>query len=424
MRKKVQQATLYLRKDKIRSDNKMPLYIRFKRVDGREPKFVFGEGFFFSEDEWDAKSKRANAPEIDILIQDEYQRIRREITNNTKPLSFDDLKAIVAYRKPEDIVETSFYFYWDKFVALRKKNDRISASTEKGYRSTRNALTAIYPDLKIEDINVSIIEELEAFIKERNNALGRGDALAGRQNHKKRIKGVIEYIERLNIPIKNPFKTEEVSIVRNIKSNNEGHLTITELRKVMLYYKKRWKAYPYFHEAREVHILGMFVTSCLTGLRISDVLSLKWKEVIRRNQEVWLIKKIQKKTKTEVIIPVSSYIHDFVFCVICSPEGDEFYEEDRYVFHVRSSVTRINKELKKLAQALNINKNITSHYGRRTFATLLANNENNTDYVSRHMMGHEAKNTTEKYQKWGEDEAAMHKYLLEIMQYQRPCNFF
>lgn len=35
--------TLFLRTDKKKKNSKMPLYVRFQRIDGKEPKFSFGK---------------------------------------------------------------------------------------------------------------------------------------------------------------------------------------------------------------------------------------------------------------------------------------------------------------------------------------------------------------------------------------------
>ena len=39
---KIQEPTLFLRVDKKKKDGRMPIYIRFQRIDGKEPKFPLG----------------------------------------------------------------------------------------------------------------------------------------------------------------------------------------------------------------------------------------------------------------------------------------------------------------------------------------------------------------------------------------------
>ena len=41
---KIQEPTLYLRVDKKKKDGKMPICIRFQRIDKKEPKFSLGIG--------------------------------------------------------------------------------------------------------------------------------------------------------------------------------------------------------------------------------------------------------------------------------------------------------------------------------------------------------------------------------------------
>lgn len=50
--------TLFLRTDKKKKNGKMPLFIRFQRIDGKEPKFSFGK-----------KAKRLSSPKKNGMIR-------------------------------------------------------------------------------------------------------------------------------------------------------------------------------------------------------------------------------------------------------------------------------------------------------------------------------------------------------------------
>ena len=69
--------TLYLRIDKQKKSGKMPLYIRFRRIDGEEPKFPLG--IDLSKEEWDEKIMRPVDPALKLLLDKEVLRIEREI---------------------------------------------------------------------------------------------------------------------------------------------------------------------------------------------------------------------------------------------------------------------------------------------------------------------------------------------------------
>ena len=75
---RLQRATLYLRVDKKKKDGRMPLYVRFRRIDGEEPKFPIGIIDLLPE-EWDSERQNASDPDIDLILQKEITRIRQEV---------------------------------------------------------------------------------------------------------------------------------------------------------------------------------------------------------------------------------------------------------------------------------------------------------------------------------------------------------
>ena len=78
--------TLFLRTDKKKKNGKMPLYIRFQRIDGKEPKFSFGKKgktFEFSQEEWNDSNKYPYDTELAIIIDNELGRIKKEVNNTT-----------------------------------------------------------------------------------------------------------------------------------------------------------------------------------------------------------------------------------------------------------------------------------------------------------------------------------------------------
>ena len=71
---RLQRATLYLRGDKKKSDGRMPLYVRFRRIDSEEPKFPIGIDLL--TEKWDNDKQKASDPDVDLILQKEITRIR------------------------------------------------------------------------------------------------------------------------------------------------------------------------------------------------------------------------------------------------------------------------------------------------------------------------------------------------------------
>lgn len=124
--------------------------------------------------------------------------------------------------------------------------------------------------------------------------------------------------------------------------------------------------------------------SCLTGLRFSDILNLEWKNI----QEVagiglCIVIRTQK-TKTPATLPLCE---DAIELIGERKGGKVFLDFKK---------TLTSKPLKNWVKAANIDKHITFHCGRHTYATLLITNGTDIYTVSK-MLTHKNVATTQIY---------------------------
>ncbi len=126
--------------------------------------------------------------------------------------------------------------------------------------------------------------------------------------------------------------------------------------------------------------------SCLTSLRLSDVLSLCWEEIVDFAAGGKCVHTITQKTKTEDIIPISD---EALKLIGYSPE------KTGLVFKgLKRSWTQ--HPMKEWIRSAGITKDITFHSYRRTFATLQA--AAGTDIRTiQSMMAHKCITTTQRY---------------------------
>ena len=110
----------------------------------------------------------------------------------------------------------------------------------------------------------------------------------------------------------------------------------------------------------------LFIFSCETGLRFSDVLDLKWTHLKKDSKGVTYISKIQCKTKELVEIPLMSKWPKVLLAKYRNVSTGE------NVFP-RLSNGCINRKLKMLAEKAGIGKCLSFHVARHTFASHLAN---------------------------------------------------
>lgn len=138
---------------------------------------------------------------------------------------------------------------------------------------------------------------------------------------------------------------------------------------------------------RRPDIKGAFLFSCFCGLRISDVRSLQWKHVVTAGEKMYL-KITQFKTRRPLSIPLSSQALRWM------PERGGA-GEDEYIFPPLSKNMTV---LDDWAKEAGINKHITFHVSRHTFATMELTMGADI-YTTSKLLGHTSVATTQIYAK-------------------------
>lgn len=108
------------------------------------------------------------------------------------------------------------------------------------------------------------------------------------------------------------------------------------------------------------NIQDMFLFSCLTGLRYSDVQGLRWKDV-KRNGKHLSLEFHQQKTGTDERVPL---------CAEAEALLRSLKRSGVYVFGREVNPT-VNVVLKRWCKMAGIKKNISFHCARHTFCVLL-----------------------------------------------------
>lgn len=128
--------------------------------------------------------------------------------------------------------------------------------------------------------------------------------------------------------------------------------------------------------------------SCLTSLRISDILSLQWHEIVDFAAGGKCVHTITQKTKIEDIIPISD---EALQLIGYSPE------KNGLVFKgLKRSWTQ--QPMKEWIREAGITKNITFHSYRRTYATLQGAAGTDIRTIQSNM-AHKSITTTQRYMK-------------------------
>lgn len=131
-----------------------------------------------------------------------------------------------------------------------------------------------------------------------------------------------------------------------------------------------------------------FLFSCLTGLRRSDIIRLKWSDIHQQDGYTRIIF-TQKKTGGLEYLDISKQAAELI--------GEHGKPSD-YVFGGIPAVTCTNEALKRWVLRTGINKKITFHCGRHTFAVMMLDLGVDIYTVSK-LLGHRELSTTQIYAK-------------------------
>lgn len=135
----------------------------------------------------------------------------------------------------------------------------------------------------------------------------------------------------------------------------------------------------------------MFLFSCFTGLRASDVTGLRWGEIVEDDNGGLEVCKIMKKTAQRVTVPLSKPAMNFL------PIKKEGTSQFDYVYSLRD-IRNMTSHIVEWAKDAGIKKHVTFHVARHTFATLVLTQGADIYTVSK-LLGHSDVSVTQRYAK-------------------------
>ena len=277
---------------------------------------------------------------------------------------------------------------WMLTYAERKKAQGQSGSNAATIRNTMLHLI-IY---KGETVKMSQLDKTfcEGFVTYLANAMTIGFEIPKRgQHHQKKLaKGTARlyfnsFVTALNEAVRegiiseNPnrlLKKEEKKLVCK-NDSNRPHLNIEEIKTLIR------------TPCKNAAVKKAFLFACFCGLRVSDVKTLKWSDIRKETDGICISKKMIK-TKQVVTIPLSEN------ALAWMPNKGNAKLDD-LVFCLPSYFT-INYQIKQWAKEAGLEKNITFHVARHTFATTLLTMGADL-YTTSKLLGHQNIKTTQVY---------------------------
>ncbi|MDD4411964.1 MAG: site-specific integrase [Bacilli bacterium] len=231
-------------------------------------------------------------------------------------------------------------------------------------------------DLLLREINGEFVRSFEFFMKTEKKC-AQNTVIRYMKCFKKVINQAIanEYI------IRNPFagiKFHEVPV-------NKEFLTMEEITRIT---QKEFSVH------RLELVRDVFLFSIWTGLAFIDVYNLKQEHIVTDNNGNLWIRKTREKTNNMCNIPLLSTPVE----ILKKYKGHPVCEERGTLLPVMSN-QKYNSYLKEIADLCGINKKLSTHTARYTFASMIAlANDVSLSNVAK-MLGHSSTRMTQHYAK-------------------------
>lgn len=247
-----------------------------------------------------------------------------------------------------------------------KQSDRKSL-TKLNYKTLLNNIEIFRKGVLVTDVDYHFLVSYDRWLRDS------GIAHNTRISRLRLLRALMNEAKRREIISSNPF--DKFKIQQMI--SKKGYVTKEQLRKI-----ERMQLHGREEKARDAFLIG-----CYTGLRFSDVATLRQDHIFNG----WLHKKMLK-TGFVVDIPVAQLFDGKMMAIIEKYKGDI----GRLTKEIGSNA-QVNKTLRPLFDAAGTDAKITFHSSRHTFATLLGQQGLAITTIQK-MLGHQKLTTTQIYE--------------------------
>lgn len=375
----------YLKTSKTDAIGQSIIYARIT-IDGRRSEISTQRKIH--PDKWDSRSNRAIGRTEAIRTLNSYldtfankiYNCQRDLILANKKVTTETLKNSVLGIEEKKYTLLAIFKNHNNEVAQLVGRD-YSAGTLERYKTVEKHLAefmkATYnlSDIPIADVQHKFITDFEFYLKTARNC-GHNTTLKYIKNFKKIIR-----IALANRWMKHdPFTKYKV----RLQQIDRGYLTEEEIQRIVS--KK-------LHTPRLNQVRDIFIFCCFTGLAYADVKKLTKDDiVIGIDGEKWIQ---TSRTKTNVRSNIPLLPTALAIIEKYKPEKDTPATNLLPVLSNQKS----NAYLKEIADLCEINKNLTTHLARHTFATTVTlTNGVSIESVSK-MLGHRSVKTTQHYAK-------------------------
>lgn len=386
------------RKDKLNKEGVAPIHFRI--ISNRKVKYIASK-ISVKPEQWDNAEKSVikiqNAARINAYLTTKFGELQNgvlDVETTKKSVTQKDLKEKIYGKKPVN------FFEFVKQIKEEYKTGNKLAQYEK-YNTLYEKLLEynVNTNLFLQDITPAFLNKYKQHLKDT-----KGNRINTIKNDMKFIRTVFNkaLAQDLIESTLNPFTKYKIKS----EKTQRLYLTEDELQKfedVILPEMSKLSLH------RDV-----FLFQCYGGgLRISDVLSMQWKQFDGTHIHIFTQKtketiSIKLPTKALEIIKKYEKIKDeylknnpkekFPFIFPVYPSNLDMDNTTALDIAKSRGTVLVNNNLRTIAERAKIEKKVSTHIGRHTFATLALKKGIRLEYLSK-IMTHESIKTTQIYAK-------------------------
>jgi len=366
-----------IQKNKMNKKGLCPLRCR---ITFQKKRKIFSTGIFINPEIWDNTAQKAKPPnKQNNIINTQLSLISQKINEaflmfQILPNNFDvddiyrkfkgedskeEITLLGAYDlyndKTKKLIGVDFNeLSWSRYIESRRK---LAEFIKHNYKK---------PDVKLKQLDLKFIMDLEYYWKTEKK-LRQATIYRSMQ----RLKKIIQFAIDENYLQNNPF-----SLYKNKKYKTKIVYLSTDELKLLESHN--------FSQERLQRVKDLFVFCCYTGLAYTEMSNLSTNHLVKEFDGNTWIKMTRQKTDEIISVPLLPQAKVIL----------DKYKTDKSLLP-KISNQKFNSYLKEIAEILGINKKLTHHIARKTFATtVLLYNDVPMEIVSK-LLGHSKMSVTQ-----------------------------
>ena len=394
---------LYLRTDFQKKNGEYPIYLRI--TNNRKHKYV-STGLSVKEKHWNPESERIRRNHdnyktlnetLDLKVK-EAEKVQTELSRN----GHETAKAI--RERLKNTQKADFFEMGEAYI--KELESKKNLYTTKLVKVVLGKFEKFEGErtLPLKRIDSGYLEEFENFLR---SEYGNSDSTINKNFEP--IRKIINRALKSHLMANDPFKEYEVPTRKKAKQKTK--LTIHQIRDIEALQLKT--------DSWEWHVRNAFLFSFYSGgIRFGDICGLKW-ENVKNGKLSYRMNKNEKSFSTElndfqkeILSRYSGASNEFIFPFLNNHKDYSDPVELRRGINTNNVIVNGKSEegketgLKLIAKLAGIDKNISFHVSRHSFAQYAVSEQGLSIYEAMQALKHSKIETTQRYLKGLDEELA------------------